>query len=352
MLPMIRNSQVRLARNNGQVAPPPQLLFCLLLLLLTFCLSLAIGAASLDLPTVLRVLLVSKPTTPADINAHDILWTIRIPRTLIALCVGAGLGVAGTLMQALSKNPLASPGTMGVNAGASFCVVVATLFLHITSLSTYAWFSLLGALISGLLVYNLGSLGRRGMTPLKLILAGATIATLFTSLTQGLLVISESSLDEVRFWLAGSVGGRDISILQLGLPYLLPGLILALLLRRQMTILSLGDDVARGLGLRVGLIKALASLAIILLAGSSVAMAGPIAFVGLVIPHAARTLVGNDYRWILPLSLVLGASLLMGSDVLARLVIFPGEVPAGSITALIGAPVLIWLIRQKGVVLK
>ncbi|MBO0783487.1 MAG: iron ABC transporter permease [Ktedonobacteraceae bacterium] len=352
MLRTIRNSAARPARALFRAAPLPGLLFCLGLLLLACCLSVAIGSATLDPSALLRALLVSRPSGAADINAHDIVWNIRIPRTLLALCVGAGLGVAGALMQALSKNPLAAPNTMGVSAGASFLVVAVTFFLGITSLAAYTWFSLLGALIAGLLVYNLGSLGRRGMTPLKLILAGATITTLFTSLTQGLLVINESSLDEVRFWLAGSVGGRNINILMQGLPYLLPGLLLALLLGRQMTILSLGDDVARGLGLRVGLVKALAAAAIILLAGSAVAMAGPIGFVGLVIPHAARGLVRNDYRWVLPYSLVLGATLLLGSDVVARLVIRPNEIPVGAVTALIGAPVLIWLIRQKGVVLR
>ncbi|GHO42508.1 hypothetical protein KSX_06710 [Ktedonospora formicarum] len=250
-------------------------------------------------------------------------------------------------MQVVTKNPLASPSLMGVNAGASFMVVTYTFFVGTSSLGNYVWLALVGAAGSGALVYLLGSLGRQGMTPLKLVVAGSTVLALFSSLTQGFLVIRESTLDEVRFWLAGSLAGRNPALLVQVLPYLLVGIGIALVFSRQLTILNLGDDVARGLGQRVGLVKAVASLAVVLLAGASVAIAGPIGFVGLVVPHLVRALVGNNYRWVLPYCIVFGAILLLGSDIIARVVIRPGEVPVGAITALVGAPILIWLVRKK-----
>ncbi|QBD78364.1 iron ABC transporter permease [Ktedonosporobacter rubrisoli] len=313
-----------------------------LLLLVVFGASIAYGAASIDLSTVFRALVAFNGT-----SAQETIRNIRLPRAVIALCVGASLAVAGALMQALTKNPLAAPGIMGVNAGASLLVVAATLFLASSSQALYIWVSLIGAAGAGILVYYLSSVGRQGMTPLKLIIAGATISTLLSSLTQGLLVMRESTLDEVRFWLAGSVANRNFSLFLSLLPYLLLGLLIAFLLGKQITTLSLGDDVARGLGQRIGLVKALTAIAIILLAGGSVAIAGPVGFVGLVIPHIARALVGVNYRWILPYSAVLGAILLLGADIFARWVVRPGEVPVGAVTAIIGAPVLIWLVRQK-----
>lgn len=344
---MQESINVRRKQHEGSVAPFRHvplagLLLGLLLLLIVFLCALCLGSVLIDLPTALRALFAFDGST-----AHDIVRNLRLPRVLTAMCVGGSLAVAGALMQVVTKNPLASPSLMGVSAGASFLVVATTLFFGITSLSSYVWLSLIGAAVSGALVYALGSLGRQGMTPLKLVIAGSTVLALFSSLTQGLLVIRESTLDDVRFWLAGSLSGRNITLLLQVLPYLGVGIVLALLFSRQITTLSLGDDVARGLGQRVGWIKAIASLAIILLAGAAVAIAGPIGFVGLVIPHLTRALVGNDYRWILPYCLVFGAVLLLGADVISRVVARPGEVPVGAITALVGAPVLIWLVRKK-----
>lgn len=284
---------------------------------------------------------------PTEESAHIIIRTVRLPRAAIATGVGAALGVAGALMQALTGNPLASPGILGINAGATVFVVLALFLLKTTSLSAYTSAAFLGAAVTGAAVYALGSIGRGGLTPLRLAVAGVALSALLSSLTQGILVLNERTLDEIRFWLAGSVAGRDVSLFLRVLPYLLAGLILALLLGRAVTALSLGSDVAQSLGQRTAWVKAAVALAVVLLAGGSVAVAGPIGFVGLAVPHVSRKLVGPDYRWVLPYSAVLGALLVLLADVGARLVIKPQELPVGVMTALLGAPFFIYLARTE-----
>jgi iron complex transport system permease protein len=281
-------------------------------------------------------------------NEHIIIQTVRLPRTLIAAAVGASLAIAGALMQALTKNPLAEPYIFGVNAGAGFFVVLAVTFLSVSSLQVFTWVAFLGAAIAAFLVYFISSIGREGLTSMKLTLAGAAIAALFSSLTQGFLSINELALDQVLFWLAGSVQGRKLEMLTGVFPYLLVGWIAAMLLAGKINILMMGDDVARGLGLRTGAVKMFTAISIILLAGGSVAVAGPIGFVGLVIPHLSRFLVGIDHRWILPYSAVLGGILLLLADIGARYVVMPEEVPVGVMTAMIGTPFFIYIAR-KGV---
>jgi iron complex transport system permease protein len=278
---------------------------------------------------------------------HLIIRTLRVPRALVAALVGASLAVAGAIMQGLTRNPLAEPGILGINAGAALAVVGAVFLLGASSLTTYALFAFVGAGISAAVVYSLGSMGRGGMTPMKLTVAGAALATLLSSLTTAILILSEQTLDEIRFWLAGSVAGRDLSLLLQVLPYISVGLLLAFALSRQVTALTLGEDVAAGLGQRTALVKLAAAVAVILLAGSAVAIAGPIWFVGLVVPHVARFFVGVDYRWILPYSALLGAILLVSADVAARLIIQPQELPVGVMTALVGAPFFIYLVRWR-----
>ncbi|CAN5116535.1 iron ABC transporter permease [soil metagenome] len=278
---------------------------------------------------------------------HLIIRTLRVPRALVAALVGASLAVAGAIMQGLTRNPLAEPGILGINAGAALAVVGAVFLLGASSLTTYALFAFVGAGISAAVVYSLGSMGRGGMTPMKLTVAGAALATLLSSLTTAILILSEQTLDEIRFWLAGSVAGRDLSLLLQVLPYISVGLLLAFALSRQVTALTLGEDVAAGLGQRTALVTLAAAVAVILLAGSAVAIAGPIWFVGLVVPHVARFFVGVDYRWILPYSALLGAILLVSADVAARLIIQPQELPVGVMTALVGAPFFIYLVRWR-----
>ena len=276
-----------------------------------------------------------------------IIRTLRVPRAIIAALVGASLAVAGAIMQGLTRNPLAEPGILGINAGAALAVVAAIFLYGASSLSTYAIFAFAGAGVTALVVYGLGSLGRGGMSPMRITIAGAAMMTMLTSITMALLILSEQTLEQIRFWLAGSVAGRDLDLLLQVLPYLAVGLLIAFGISRQITTLNLGDDVATGLGQRTGVTKALAALAVVLLAGGAVAVAGPIAFLGLVVPHMVRFFAGVDYRWIMPYAAITGAIMLVWADVASRLVLSPQEMPLGVTTALVGAPFFIYLARWK-----
>ncbi|MGM7681290.1 FecCD family ABC transporter permease [Cytobacillus sp. Hm23] len=280
-------------------------------------------------------------------NEHIIIQQVRLPRALIAAVIGSSLAIAGALMQALMKNPLASPDIIGINAGASFFIVVALMVFSVNSLQAYTWIAFAGAAFASCIVYVFSSSGT-GLTPMKLTLAGAAIAALFSSLTQGLLVMDESALDQALFWLAGSVQGRDLDILFTVYPYLIGATVLAFIISPKINVLTMGEDVAKGLGLRTGVVNLTMTFCFVLLAGGSVAVAGPIGFIGIIIPHIVRTLVGNDFRWILPYCGVLGGILLLLADIGARYVIMPEEVPVGVMTAFIGTPFFIYLAR-KGV---
>lgn len=325
--------------------PPPLALLLVtgLLLALSVMASIAYGVADIQPSTVLAAF-----TAFDNSPAHLIIRTVRLPRALLGVAVGASLAVAGAIMQALTRNPLAAPGILGINAGAALFVVGALFLLRLSSLSAYVWCALLGAALAGGIVYALGSLGHSGASPLRLTIAGAAMTSLLASLTQAILTLNERTLDEMRFWLAGSIAGRDLNLALQALPFIAAGLLGALLLGRQITLLTLGDEVAQGLGQRTGLIRAAAALVVVLLAGSAVAVAGPIGFVGLIVPHLARALVGTDYRWILPHAALQGALLLVVADVAARMVIQPQEAPVGVMTALVGAPFFIYVARRYG----
>jgi len=273
-----------------------------------------------------------------------IVRTVRVPRSLIAMMVGASLSVAGAIMQGLTRNPLADPGILGINAGATFAVVATTFFWSEVPGSVYTASGLLGAILSAVTIYMLSSFGQGGVTPIKLTIAGAVLTAFLASLTTTMLILNTSNnLEEIRFWLAGSVARGNWDLLWQVCPYTIVGLLTALLLGRPITIATLGEDVATGLGLQMVWVKVVAAVCVVCLAGSSVAIAGPIGFIGLAIPHIARFLVGVDYRWILPYAAVLGGILLLLADVTARLLIKPQELPAGVVTALIGAPFFIYL---------
>lgn len=313
------------------------------LLLLAMLASVAFGAAEIAPGDVWAAIF----AFDADSTQHLIIRTLRVPRAAVAALVGAALAVAGAVMQGLTRNPLADSGILGINAGAALAVVCAVFLLGIGSLPAYALFAFVGATLTAVAVYGLGSLGRGGPTPLSLTLAGAALTALFSSLTTGVLILNQRTLDEVRFWLAGSVAGRDLGLLLQVAPWLLAGLALALALGRQITTISLGEEIAKGLGQNTAWVKALAALAVVLLAAGAVAVAGPIAFVGLIVPHTVRFLVGVDYRWILPYAALAGAIFLVGADVVARLLLRPTELPVGIVTALIGGPVFIYLVRWR-----
>lgn len=304
--------------------------------------SLALGSAELELGSVVGAF-----TAFDGSNAHLIVTELRLPRTLIGLVVGVALAVAGTLMQGVTRNALAEPGILGVNAGASFAVVIAISALGISSTAGYVWFALAGAAVASVIVYALGSLGRGGATPVRLAMAGAVLAALLVSLTSAILVLDAQTLDQFRFWVVGSIAGRDREVLLAVLPFVVAGSLMAVALGRQLNALSLGEDLARSLGQRVGLVRTTAWTAVILVAGGAVAGAGPIAFVGLAVPHAARMLVGADYRWITAYAIVLGPILLLGADILGRIAARPAELQVGIMTALIGGPIFIWLVRRN-----
>ncbi|KRE82115.1 FecCD family ABC transporter permease [Arthrobacter sp. Soil763] len=304
--------------------------------------SLAVGARGLDLGTVWQALVAFDP---AD-GDHAVVRA-RVPRTVLGLLAGAALGLAGAAMQGVTRNPLADPGIIGVNAGAALAVVTGIHVFGVSSLDGYIWFAFVGAGAAAGLVYLIAALGRDGATPVKLALAGAALSAGLSSLLNVVLVSSQETLDRFRFWQVGGLAGRDWSAIGAGLPFVLLGAAIVLAAGRNLNGLALGDDLASALGQRVGLTRAVTALGVVLLCGAATALAGPIGFVGLVVPHAVRFLTGPDYRWILPLSLVLAPALLLAADVAGRVVLLPGEVPAGIMTALLGAPVFVWLVSRS-----
>lgn len=314
-----------------------------MVLLGCFVASIALGVADIGPGEVYQALV-----APNGSTEHLIIRTVRVPRSLTALLVGAAVAVAGAIMQGLTRNPLADPGILGINAGAAFAVVIGVFWWDAASLSVYAGFAMAGAAIAAVTVYGLGSLGRGGLTPMNLTIAGAALTALVSSLTTGLLILSQRTLEEIRFWLAGSVAGRDIELVVQVLPYLAVGLFLGLAMGKQLTTLSLGEEIAQGLGQNTLWVKGVAAVSVVLLAGGSVAIAGPIGFVGLIVPHLVRAWAGVDYRWILPYSALMGATLLLIADIGARLIIQPQELPVGLVMPLLGAPFFIYLTRWQG----
>ena len=310
------------------------------LLCLCFLASILLGAADINPATVWQALAQFDGSTN-----HLIIRTVRLPRAIMAVVVGAALAVAGAITQGLTRNPLAAPDILGIDMGAALAMVLAVFIGG--SGGNYVGFAFGGAAIASVTVYWLGSMGRSGLTPLKLVIAGAALSYLLGSITTGILILSQRTLDEIRFWLAGSLAGHDITSLLPVLPYICVGLIGSLALGRRLTLLSLGEDVAQGLGLQTVWVKVAAAVTVVLLAGSSVALAGPISFVGLVVPHIVRFGVGVDYRWILPYAMITGGILLSVADMAARLVIRPQELPVGIMTALVGAPFFIYLARRS-----
>jgi iron complex transport system permease protein len=321
----------------------PGLFVCVVLLVISLLWSITLGAADIT-PKVVYTALFNFDETNFD---HLIIQTVRLPRVLAGVVVGAALAVAGAIMQGLTRNPLADSGILGINSGAAFAVVLAVFLLGNPPLSVYALFGFIGAGTAAALVYFLGSVGRGGATPLKLTLAGVILSAFISSFTTAILISDQETLDKIRFWTAGSLAGREMPLLTQTVPYIFVGLAGALLISRQITTISLGDDVAKGLGQNTVWVKGIAALIVVLLAGGAVALAGPIGFVGLVVPHVVRFIVGVDYRWVIPYSALLGAMLVTIADVGARIIIRPQELPVGVMMAFVGAPFFIWLARWK-----
>lgn len=311
-------------------------------LVLAIAASLFLGARMLSPAEVLDGLAGTGNTT-----AVLVVTDLRVPRTLLGLLAGAGLAVAGAVMQAITRNPIASPSVLGINAGASFAVVVAVNVFGVASAVGYAGFALLGAAVTAMLAYALATAGAAA-SPTRLALAGAVIATMLSAWTTTVLVLSGRTFEEARHWLAGSLVSRGTDVLAVAAPLVGLGLVVAFALTRGLDALILGDEQAASLGLRPTQIRLAGALAVVLLAGASVAAAGPIAFVGLVVPHAVRLVVGAEYGRLLPACALAGPVLLLGADVLGRLVARPAELEVGIVTAVVGAPVLIGLARRVG----
>ncbi|WP_406144850.1 FecCD family ABC transporter permease [Streptomyces sp. NBC_01012] len=319
------------------------LLLTLVVLAVVAVLSVAVGSRTVAWSDVWSAL------GGADGTLEQAAVTKRIPRTLLAVVIGAALGLSGGVMQGVTRNPLADPGILGVNMGASLAVVTGVAFFGLTSPTGYVWVAMAGAAASAVFVYTVGSLGRGGATPLKLALAGAATSAAFASLVTAVVLPRNDISGSFRLWQIGGVGGASFERIGHVLPFLGVGALICLLSARALNSLALGDELAAGLGERVAVARATAAVGAVVLCGAATAAAGPIAFVGLVVPHACRMMVGVDHRWLLPFSAVTGAVLLTAADVVGRVVARPSEVDVGIVTALIGAPFFIYTVRRQKV---
>jgi iron complex transport system permease protein len=306
--------------------------------------SIAVGSKSIPLGTVVAAM----TSYNGSLDDHVIVHDLRLPRTLLGLAVGAALGLAGTLIQALTRNPLADPGILGINEGAALGVVVSVAVAGLTSPFGYVWFAFAGAAVSAVLVYAVGARGREGASPVRLVLAGIAFTYVLHGITFAILLTDSAAFDRWRNWSAGSLAAADPDALAGVLPFLATGALLALALSRSLNALALGDEAGQALGVHRGRTRLLGALAVTLLCGAATAAAGPIGFVGLMVPYLARMITGPDYRWLMPYSLVLAPILVLSADILGRVLARPSEIGVGVITALVGAPLLIALVRRRG----
>ncbi|MFG2678966.1 FecCD family ABC transporter permease [Streptomyces sp. NPDC048392] len=301
--------------------------------------SIAIGAKDLSLTEVWHGLFHDSDTY------GDVVVGERLSRTALGLLAGAALGLAGAVLQALTRNPLADPGLLGINAGASAAVVTAITFFGVTSLTGYVWFAFAGAAGVGALVWFLG--GSRGATPVRLVLAGTAISAALFGYLQAVMIMDDAALGRMRFWTVGSLASATNGTIREVLPFFVTGTVLALALARPLNAMEMGDDTAKSLGANLNRTRALSMLAATVLCGAATAACGPIVFVGLMVPHIVRSFTGPDMRWILPYATILSPVLLLGADVLGRIVARPAELQVGIVTAVLGGPVFIFLVRRR-----
>lgn len=332
------------------------LLVLTVLLLLTVVASVAIGTRSLSPGTVYDAVHHALAcqggpfNCPAGSTAEEIVRGLRLPRTALALATGLALGIAGALIQGYTRNPLADAGLLGLNAGAAFLAALSMYLFAFTTPEQYIWFAFAGALIAGIVVFSASAVGGGKASPLSLVLAGAAVTAFLQAMTNAIVLLDPAALDTYRFWVVGTVAGRDVTVFWQVLPFLALGVLLAVIASPGLNLLSLGDDVARGLGVNIGRSRALGLAAIVLLSGAATAAVGPIAFLGLVVPHVARFITGPDFRWLVPYSGLIGAILLMLADILGRVVAEPGELQVGVMLAVIGAPFFIAFVRRRKLV--
>lgn len=320
------------------------LLVCLGVLAVVCLLSIAVGTRNISPGTVWDSFV-----HYAGTDNESIVRDLRVPRTVLGLLAGVGFGLSGAVIQAVSRNPLADTQVLGVNSGAGLFVVFAVGVLGRTQLSQYLWFAFAGVAFALVLVYLLGSAGRAGATPVRLTLAGVALGAVLDGLSTGVRLVKPRAFDYLRFWDVGTLAGRPMAVAVTILPFIVAGTLLALVVAHEMNVVALGDDLARSLGASTTRARALALVSVMLLAGSATAAVGPIGFVGLMIPHVVRWIVGPDQRWIFVYTVVCAPILLLLADVVGRLVVRPGELRVGIVTAFVGAPVLIWWIRRARV---
>ncbi|MEH0582310.1 iron chelate uptake ABC transporter family permease subunit [Streptomyces sp. B21-108] len=324
---------------NHRALRPVGLLAAVAVLVLVAVASIAVGAKELSVAQVWHGVFEDSGTY-ADVVVDE-----RLARTVLGLLVGAALGLSGAVLQALTRNPLADPGLLGINAGASAAVVTAITYFGVTSLSGYVWFAFFGAAAVGALVWFLG--GSRGATPVRLALAGTAISAALYGYLQAVMIMDDAALARMRFWTVGSLSSATDETIWQVLPFLAVGTLLAFALARPLNAVAMGDDTAKALGAQLNRTRALSMLTATVLCGAATAACGPIVFVGLMVPHAVRSFTGPDLRWIMPYAAILSPVLLLGSDVIGRVVARPSEVQVGIITAIIGGPVFIFLVRRR-----
>jgi iron complex transport system permease protein len=308
-------------------------------------LSLLVGTKPIAPVSVLNALIAYDPNLPDHIIIHD----YRLPRTLLGLLCGTAFAMSGALIQAATRNPLADPGLLGVNAGAAFFVTVAVGVFGFHSLNVHVWAALAGAISATMFGYILGVTGREGATPVRLVLAGVALSAVLAGVTSSITLLNPRAFDTMRFWAIGTLVGRDMNVVTTVAPFIVIGIVLGLAASRPLNAVALGNEVAHSLGADIQRARILVVLAVTLLAGAATAAVGPISFVGLMVPHVVRWFTGPDQRWIIALTIVFGPTLLLAADILGRLVLFPGELEAGIVTAFIGAPILILLARRPKV---
>ncbi|MGE0027234.1 MAG: FecCD family ABC transporter permease [Thermoleophilia bacterium] len=307
--------------------------------------SIAVGTRDVTLATVWSALFDFDPAS----TSQTVIREMRVPRTVLGVAVGAALGLSGAMLQGVTRNPLADPGIMGINAGAAAFIVAGVMLLGIGQLSLAVWLGFLGAGVATVTVYGVASIGREGATPVKLALTGAAVTAGLTSVTGAIVLTNIDALNELRSWEVGSLAGRYAPVLWQTAPFIAVAGLVALGAGRALNGLALGEDVARALGQRVRLTRFTLFATVAVLCGAATAACGPIAFAGLVVPHVARMICGPDYRWILPYSALLTPVVLLSADVVGRVVVSPGELQVGVVLGVIGAPFFVWLVRYRTV---
>lgn len=345
-VPLVRARKARTTLEEGHLTTSNHrisgVIVLLALLVVVLAASLSFGANPLPISEIWRVVL-----SPDSSEASSIVWTLRVPRTVVGIAAGVAFGVSGALIQAITRNPLADPGILGVNAGAGFAIVVGVTLFGVGGITGYIWFSFIGAILATVLVYLIGSAGRGASSPVTLVLAGIALAAVLSAFSTFLTLMDQETFRSFRAWGLGSLSRASLDDTASVAPFLAVGILLAALISSSLNAVALGDDQATALGASVTRTRILGIIAVTLLAGGGTALTGGIAFVGLMVPHIVRWFTGPDQRWIIAYTALAAPSIVLIADVLGRVITRPGEIEAGVLTALIGAPVLIALVRRR-----